>query len=351
MSEYQYYEFQAIDKPFTDAEMKVINTWSSRANVSRRRASFEYSYADFPQSIEKVTAQYFDVAYYIANWGTKHLLFRFPIDLVDFDELKAFSYNSEHQDQYIKVDKQEKYIVLDIYFNPSEPNDTWIEADDLSDVSPIRAAILAGDYRALFAFWLKIRGEDYEDNDEIEDDFKIPLNFIPPNLNKRNKALDNFIDFFEIDIDWVIAASEYSKISKKKTEDFAKKIKALSSTTKDNYLLRLLNGESNLGLLLKKELSKSTDKKEAESQESISFSELFEDAEVKEQQRRQRMTIQKEKERIARLENLVNRKKEIKKTLEEYIDKASGKSYVYAMEGILELQEAAIFQNKVMEKK
>ena len=38
MSEFQYYEFQTIDRPLTADERKEINSWSSRGQVSASRA-------------------------------------------------------------------------------------------------------------------------------------------------------------------------------------------------------------------------------------------------------------------------------------------------------------------------
>ena len=36
MSEYQYYEFQAIDRPLTDDEQKTLRRYSGRARITRR---------------------------------------------------------------------------------------------------------------------------------------------------------------------------------------------------------------------------------------------------------------------------------------------------------------------------
>jgi len=42
MSEYQYYEFQAIDRPLTEEEMRELRSCSSRARI--RPTSFVNSY-------------------------------------------------------------------------------------------------------------------------------------------------------------------------------------------------------------------------------------------------------------------------------------------------------------------
>lgn len=70
MSEYQYYEFKAIERPLHDKEKEAISKLSSRVQLTSNKASFNYSYGDFPANPQKILAQYFDALYYIANWGT-----------------------------------------------------------------------------------------------------------------------------------------------------------------------------------------------------------------------------------------------------------------------------------------
>jgi hypothetical protein len=78
MSEYQYYEFQAIDKRLTDKDKQEIKKLSSRVQPTDTTASFEYSYGDFRGDPYKVLLTYFDAMLYVANWGTHQLMFRFP---------------------------------------------------------------------------------------------------------------------------------------------------------------------------------------------------------------------------------------------------------------------------------
>ena len=78
MSEFQQYQFQTIDRPLTEAQRKEVNSWSSRAAASSTSVTFTYHYGDFSQDEEKVLAEFFDAMLYVANWGTKQLMFRFP---------------------------------------------------------------------------------------------------------------------------------------------------------------------------------------------------------------------------------------------------------------------------------
>ncbi len=78
MSEYQYYEWQTIDRPLTDQEQAEVNRLSSHIEVSPTGAWVEYSWGDFKHDPKRVLAQYFDAFLYVTNWGSRELLFRFP---------------------------------------------------------------------------------------------------------------------------------------------------------------------------------------------------------------------------------------------------------------------------------
>ena len=47
MSEYQYYEFQAIDRPLTKDELEQMRALSSRATISATHFANEYHYGNF----------------------------------------------------------------------------------------------------------------------------------------------------------------------------------------------------------------------------------------------------------------------------------------------------------------
>jgi len=54
MSEYQYYEFLAIDQPLSEKEQAEVGSYSSRAEVSPTRAVFTYNYGDFRGDPRKI---------------------------------------------------------------------------------------------------------------------------------------------------------------------------------------------------------------------------------------------------------------------------------------------------------
>ena len=46
MSEYQYYEFQAIDKPLSQKDQEMLRDISSRAQITSTSFVNEYNYGD-----------------------------------------------------------------------------------------------------------------------------------------------------------------------------------------------------------------------------------------------------------------------------------------------------------------
>src|SRR6059058_4620080 len=77
MSEYQYYEFAAIDGPISDAGLRYARGCSSRANVTPVRWQNTYTFGDFHGSVDTLL-KYYDAHFYIANWGTVRLGLAFP---------------------------------------------------------------------------------------------------------------------------------------------------------------------------------------------------------------------------------------------------------------------------------
>jgi len=91
VSEYQYYEFLALDKPLTDEQRAELRKLSSRAEITATRFVNEYNYGDFRGNPEKLMERYFDAFCYLANWGTRRLMFasRAPFSTLRLPESTA----------------------------------------------------------------------------------------------------------------------------------------------------------------------------------------------------------------------------------------------------------------------
>ncbi|HEX9986359.1 MAG TPA: hypothetical protein VGF69_24085 [Thermoanaerobaculia bacterium] len=78
MSEYQYYEFQALDRRLTAAEMARLRFFSTRARITPTSFVNEYEWGDFKGDEDAWMEKYFDAFLYFANWGTRVFRLRLP---------------------------------------------------------------------------------------------------------------------------------------------------------------------------------------------------------------------------------------------------------------------------------
>ena len=78
MSEYQYYEFAAIDRPLTREQMSRLRALSTRATITPMRFCNFYTWGDFKGDPLALIEEYFDAFVYVTNWGTHELMLRLP---------------------------------------------------------------------------------------------------------------------------------------------------------------------------------------------------------------------------------------------------------------------------------
>jgi hypothetical protein len=180
MSEYHYYEWQTIDRPLSSSEREAVSRLSSHMEtVTSTQAIVSYSWGDFKHDPRQVLLQYFDAHLYLANWGTRRLLFRFPKSVIDSQAILPYC-----REDFLTLELEGSYYILEFSLDDEEPGDEWLEATgDLGKLIPIREQILQGDYRTLYLSWLKaVSMEDpEEDNPETEPP-------IPAGLGKLNSS-------------------------------------------------------------------------------------------------------------------------------------------------------------------
>jgi hypothetical protein len=117
MSDYQYYEFRAIDRPLTAHQKAAVAALSSRSHVTSHSAVFVYNYGDFRGNPKELMSNYFDAMLYMANWGSRRLMFRIPRTLIDSRQIGLYCI-SEEIDQRTTRDKQ--HVVIDLAFHDEE---------------------------------------------------------------------------------------------------------------------------------------------------------------------------------------------------------------------------------------
>ncbi len=68
MSEYQYYEFLAMDRPLTADELDELRALSTRATITSVSFTNEYNWGYFKGDPHKLMERYFDAHVYVAKW-------------------------------------------------------------------------------------------------------------------------------------------------------------------------------------------------------------------------------------------------------------------------------------------
>ena len=343
MSEYQFYEFKAIDKPLSEKDKNEIGNWSSRTNPSNTGATFIYSYGSFPKDEIKVVEKYFDAMFYIANWGTTQLVFKLPNNLIDIRQIKRYCI----MEGFDVIEKPD-FTLLDICISDDEGGGKWIEGEGwLSTLALLRNDILSGDYRCLYLIWLKVSTEDVlHEWGNIDSESSEPE--VPGNLKSLNGALMDFVDIFEIDKDAIAVASEKSRTdSSEKSEEYADYINRLPNDEKDELLLRLLKNEPLLNISLKNRLKDFVSEvKERGIEKRRTVGELAQAIrEVKELKKIEKKRKREEK-RLTKLKKTEQQETELWATVELLIKEKKTKSYEEAISLLQDLKELSIHKNR-----
>ena len=83
MSEYQYYEFQAVDRPLTAGEQQELRALSTRARITATSFVNSYEWGDFKGDPSRLVERVFDLHLYLSNWGSRQFFLRLPKKLVE----------------------------------------------------------------------------------------------------------------------------------------------------------------------------------------------------------------------------------------------------------------------------
>lgn len=230
MSEYQYYEFQAVDRCLTEQEMEELRDFSSRADITPYSFTNEYSWGSFKGDEDLWMEKYFDGFIYYANWGIHILKLRLPIDLLDLKAVQLYC-----DDNRFSVRQSDGNLILDFLWE-DEYGGEWEEGLRLGSFLSLRTDLIRGDLRCLYLGWLSgLQNDEYD-----EEEFEPP---VPSGLQSLNPALTQLADFLRIDVDLIDAAAQMSPSLKDMTpnsQDLQKWLNTLSQNEKDSMLKEIL---------------------------------------------------------------------------------------------------------------
>lgn len=198
MSEYQYYEFRAIERSLTDQQMRELRAISARAAISRTSFSNYYTFGDLKANPRDLLTKYFDASLYFANWLFLEVTFRYPKAAVDLKALRRYAAGHTLE---IRSTARDVIVAVSVEsdgesFDTADDGSSW-----LSSLIRLRADLASGDERFLYLGWLLDVQCGAIDDNAIE-----PAR--PDGLGNLTPALDSFIDILGIDRDLVAAAAE-----------------------------------------------------------------------------------------------------------------------------------------------
>ncbi len=350
MSEYQYHEWQAVDRVLTPAEQAAVNNLSSHIEVSSSRAVVTYHWSSFRHDPRQVLLQYFDGYFYMANWGSLRLMFRFPKGLLDDADVEPYCV-----DGCVTFETTGQHQVLNLEFNP-EDGESWMEAEagaGLSLLIQLRADLADGDYRLLYLAWLKAMtlegGMDVDgegDPDDLAYDHEPP---VPPGLKKLSPSLQNFVGTFALDTFLVQAAAEASpELRGDRAINYRDLLGQLAPHERDGFLIRLAEGEPGIGFALRKRLSTLAPSAQLPGAAARTLQQLFQRArqlEIAEQARQAEDVHQKH---VAEMKALAARETQTWQHVNDLLANGRKIASVYdeATQTLEKLQQLAEFQSR-----
>lgn len=241
MSEYQYYEFLAIDRPLDARQQQELRALSTRARITATRFVNTYHWGDFKGDPRLLMSQYFDAFLYLANWGTRQLMLRLPASLLDVEAASRYAATDS-----ACAWSDEHHVIVEL--TSEREDDDWEEGteDSLSSVIPVRSELARGDRRLLYLAWLlSVDAGESEDN-QLE-----PA--VPPGLATLSAALQSFVEFLRLDEDLLSVAAEASKPQDRiepSAAELAAWVTRLPAEEKDALLARLASGDPHLDMEL-----------------------------------------------------------------------------------------------------
>lgn len=238
MSEYQYLEFLAVDRPLTTQEIDHLRGISSRAQITPVSFINEYSWGGLKANPRDFMRRFFDVHVFIANWGDAIFMVRLPREAIDQKTLKAFCTSS-----HLEFEKLPEHWLLTWSIGETEDCDRFGYVDEgpglITRLAPLREELLRGDLRSLYIGWLRSVTTEETDPDDLEP-------FVLHGLNKLTAAQQALAEFLEVDIDLLVGVGRGSQTNQSDAADDAALdgwLDKLPKTEVRGYLRQMLDGQ------------------------------------------------------------------------------------------------------------
>jgi hypothetical protein len=238
LSEYQYYEFVAVDRPLDARAQAEVRSLSTRARITATSFVNEYHWGDFHGDPSQLMERYYDAHLYVANWGTRRIMLRLPRTVLDRDVAEDYCV-----DDHVTAWTADEHLVLDLTSDDDSGEWGYEPEGSLSAIVGVRGELAAGDHRALYLAWLAgldARERDKYVFDRDKNDGREPP--APPGLRTLTAPQRELADFLRLDHDLLAVAAEISPQLDEAADDpdrLAAWVTRLSTAEKDRLLLRV----------------------------------------------------------------------------------------------------------------
>lgn len=356
MSEYQYYEFRAVDHPLTPQQQAELRSRSTRATITSTSFVNEYHWGSFKGDSLDWMRRYFDAHVYSANWGHCYLMLRLPIATLDKAILEPFVQPSQCGAQSDFCDALSAtftadHIILSWEFNDDsgEYERFWSQDDGpgwMSNLLPLRDELLRGDTRPLYLGWLA-----RVCNDELaEDDVEPPL---PAGLKTLTPAQIALTEFLQIDPDWLAASVQASSAlpDGEAVDPEMDNWLAMQTIDEMQAMMRLLlEGRSQEAERTLRLRYLNWQRKQSTHTQSSTRRTVAEIGEGRAQAQSQRLEMQRQQQavqeaqrqaqRLQQLEHLAAHSDIVWATIDKTLQRGSGQAYDQALQAVLNLHQA-----------
>ena len=248
MSEYQYYQFLAVDQPLNARQQAEVRALSTRAEITATTFTNEYHWGSFKGDPAKLMEHYYDAHLYFANWGSRTVMLRLPLELLDIDTVQPYTI-----DRHVSAWTTDTHLLLDLSAHDETGEWDWDEGDEhaLPVIVGVRAELADGDLRPLYLAWLAAYGVWDRDEDAFDDDDEQELEPpVPAGLGDLTAPQRALADFLHLDDALLEAASATSPPLTDATltqAELAERIGGLPAPEKDRLLLLVARGRATQG--------------------------------------------------------------------------------------------------------
>lgn len=238
MSEYQYYQFLAVDRPLDADQQAEVGALSTRAQITATSFINEYHWGDFRGDPNRMMERYYDAHLYLANWGSRRIMLRLPQSLLNVEAVEPYCVDDE-----VTAWTCGEYLILDLASEDDADDVFEHEEGLLSAIVGVRTEIAAGDLRPLYLAWLAGYGswerDEFAFDRDADDELEPP---VPPGLRALTAPQQALADFLRLDHDLLDIAAAPSPDLDDAADDpraLAAWIADLAADDKDRLLLRV----------------------------------------------------------------------------------------------------------------